>query len=118
MLMAGIWNCICCGGYPPYTAGTAPKCIGIPSCPELMKPYGVAIGIAGKAIGGVGNMPGMLCMGCMPRPGAKACIGVPPGPIMVYGTPCKSYRLSMTSRILRPVPYTSICVNRFICAYI
>lgn len=48
-------------------------------------------------MGAEGNIPGMLCMGCMPRPGGKACIGDPPGLIIAYGTPCKQYRLRTIS---------------------
>ena len=52
------------------------------------------MGIAGKAIGDAGNMPGMLCIGCMApgmaKPGGIACMGVPPG-LIIYGIPCISY---------------------------
>lgn len=69
-----------------------PICMGMPSCPGAMKPYGDGVmGIPGKAMGAVGYMPGMLCMGCiapgMAKPGERGDMGVPPGPIM-YGIPC------------------------------
>ena len=50
------------------------------------------MGIPGNAMGAAGYMPGMLCMGCIApgtaKPGERAGMGVPPGPIIAYGIPC------------------------------
>ena len=43
-------------------------------------------------MGEAGNMPGILCMGCIApgiaKPGGMAGMGVPPCPIIAYGIPC------------------------------
>ena len=67
------------------------------------------MGIPGNAMGAAGYMPGMLCMGCIApgtaKPGERAGMGVPPGPIIAYGIPgiicsrqCLNYNQTGTLR--------------------